>query len=145
MNSEFFVAAAHTFYPAVLVLPVRSPGHGRNAEPSCSAAASARSDRTAKQRRKQGSLQQARNRAALCSSSWRWAVEQMLGYADCHWLNLTLWLSILASLLSCFLVWLWWSNQFRLQTVKSVPSLDCSLPPMGGDTGQRHSRCASLT
>ena len=37
------------------------------------------------------------------------------------WLNLTLWLSILASLLSCFLVWLWWSNQFRLhQTVKSV-------------------------
>ena len=48
--------ASQTVYLAVLPLPVGSPRHLRNAEPRCSAAVSARSDLTAKQKLKKGSM-----------------------------------------------------------------------------------------
>ena len=56
MKAEFVVDASQTVYLAVLPLPVGSPRHLRNAEPRCSAAVSARSDLTAKQKLKKGSM-----------------------------------------------------------------------------------------
>jgi hypothetical protein len=57
MKLGLIEAAARTFYPAmVLALPVGSPRRVRNAEPHCSAAASARSGRRAKRKLKQASM-----------------------------------------------------------------------------------------
>ena len=56
MKAKFVVDASRTFYLAVLPLPIGSPTCVRNAEPRCSVAVSARSDLTAKQKLKKGSM-----------------------------------------------------------------------------------------
>lgn len=103
------MAAAQSFYRAVLVPPAESPRSVRNAEPRCSAAVSARSDRTAKRKQKQGNMLGQECRLQLLQFELEPGemgtvkTGLVILNSDCQlWLNLTSRFSILFSL--CYYV-----------------------------------------